>query len=165
MPSLPTLLVATALTSSFLSGSAAWYVQGLRGDNAVLEVTNKQKDSQIQSLDLLVGENIRLQKEKDHVVAQADLKVQAAQRNAASASRAAERLQSNLASAAAVADATESSLRAYTTTLTGLFGSCTRRYRELGAAAQGHALDLQEHRAAWPKAATSQVTTEPAAAK
>ena len=165
MPSLPTLLIVTALTSSVLSGGAAWYVQGLRGDNQVLELTSKQKDSQITSLGVLIDENIRLQKEKDHAVAQADLKVQAAQRSAANASRAAERQQSNLANATAIADATESSLRAYTATLTGLFGDCTRGYREMGSKAQGHALDLQEHRAAWPKATTSQVTTEPAAAK
>jgi hypothetical protein len=165
MFSLPTLLVITALASGALSGGAAWYVQGLRGDNQVLELTGKQKDSQITSLGVLIDENIRLQKEKDYAIAQADLKVQAAQRTAANASRAAERLQSNLANATTIADATESSLRAYTVTLTGLFSRCTREYQAMGERAYGHALDVQEHRAAWPKSATPQVTTEPAAAK
>lgn len=50
-----------------------------------------------------------------------------------------------------IAAGPDTAVREYATTVTELFGSCVREYREVAAAAAGHAADVRTLSEAWPR--------------
>lgn|ERR1035437_3124054 len=93
-----------------------------------------------------------LQKEKDDAEIKAQVRIDAANRVAATAVASSKLLDGTLRTviARSATDSVDAN-RKYTATLGTILGECENRYRAMGEAAQRHANDALKYQEAWPK--------------
>jgi predicted translin family RNA/ssDNA-binding protein len=102
--------------------------------------------------DAAVQLSMKLQKEKDDAVKAAEIRAAVLQGALARADAATGRVSDLLSEAQRrLATAPVEAVRDYATTANAVFGECVKEYRAMGAAAQGHANDVQTLIEAWPK--------------
>lgn len=95
--------------------------------------------------------SMKLQKEKDDAVKESEVRTAALAASLARATADANRMQSLLSDAQRrIATAPVEAVRDYAATANAVFGECVKEYRAMGAAAQGHANDVQTLIQAWP---------------
>ena len=133
------------------SFSAGFAVQGWRKDAVISEMVAAHSVAVADATTEVMNNNIRLQKKKDHALAQSNLK---AKQNADAAAAAKSQLDwvrdYNQRSAAAISTSTCTSVRDYATTVNTVFGECTVALEEMARKADGHALDANTLIKSWP---------------
>lgn len=148
----------THLLLALVAGFLVWVFQDARMAAAVADVQLQASDYRLQ-----VSEEKRAADRRTYQTAQSihltyqealndSLKEHARLAGAAAAAqRNAGRLRDQLRDAdVRIATASAAAVREYAATANQLLGSCSDRYTELAAKADGHALDARTCRAAWP---------------
>lgn len=94
---------------------------------------------------------LKLQKEKDDAVKQAEARTAALQVSLARSRADADRLRNLLSDAGQrIATASAEAVREYALVADEVFGQCVREYQDVAAKADGHAADVQTLIDAWP---------------
>lgn len=145
------LTLIVSLTAALIAGIAGWTANGWRLNAKIDRMVAEHSDQLAKANADALTKYQQMEKQKQEALDEAN-RIAQRNANAASAARAeSERLRNQIASASSVSTATVASLRAYTTTLTTVFGECVRDLEELAKTADGHALDSRTLRGAWPK--------------
>lgn len=139
--------VATALIAALVAGAGAWQTQNWRYAAKEKERVDAQAET-----DRLAYKS-RLQQQDRVIVAQNQAAARAVAAKAAdlAAGAAIDRLRDESAKSLDAARVSHEACIANATTLRTVFDACTAEYREMGAAAQGHADDVKTLSAAWPR--------------
>lgn len=139
--------VATALIAAFIAGTGAWQTQNWRYAAKEQERVDAQAET-----DRLAYKS-RLQQQDRVIVAQNQAAARAVAARAAdrAAGDAIDRLRNESAKSLDAARVSHEACVANATALRSVFDACTTEYREVGAAAQGHADDVKTLSDAWPR--------------
>lgn len=140
------------------AATGAWYVQGWRmagqvqaGKTTIESLKREHAESLTRATGSALNATIRWQKEKDDALVRAQERAKLQAAGALAARRSADRLRGSLASASQrLPSAAHTACTEYAATASGLLGQCTAAYQELGAAADGHALDVRTLTESWP---------------
>ncbi len=141
-------LITLALVAGFAGGlfSTKTYYERVLYKERHITAVEREKASEEARV-----QEANWQRATDEAVANAERK---ARDNAASAARASamvDGLRGEIASVIVQAESSDAAARHYATALGTLFGECSDHYREMAERADGHALDAERLRAAWPK--------------
>lgn len=148
----------THLGAAAVAAALAWQFQGARMDaelaEARLETTTQQlatstaqraADARVRQAEQAMNTNYQ------EALNAAIKKQNHLQADAASAGRERDSLRKQLSAAEQrLAEASPSALIEYSNTLNQLLGQCSERYTELAQQADGHSVDAETCRAAWP---------------
>lgn len=144
--------IAAALVAGVLAFGAGWQVQAWRYGEQIATIKQQHTDAALSS----ARNALKL---TEHYRENADAAVRKAEARAAQNKRDADRLRGELdglrGDLATVSDrirsATRDAVDQYATAATVVFDQCVRRYSALAEIADGHALDVEALRGAWPK--------------
>lgn len=162
-PTVLLALLAAAFVAGVTSGSSAvWWVQGIRISHRDASIKQLQVDhaTYVQEVETAAAKakSEALERERTWMKEKDDAQDKAQQREAtlktqlAAARRASDGLRDDLAAIrAGIAEGSESTCRATADTIIAVLSECQTRYGEVGAAADGHASDVQTLIDAWPK--------------
>ena len=144
--------MAIAAASTLIVGIAAgWTTNGWRLNGQIDRLKADYSQALATAGQNAMNEAVRLQKQKDEAINEAN---KIAQRNAQAAVDARtqlDRLRRQLANAPSLSSATCASTRDYAATLATVFGECATRIGEMAKDADGHAADSRTLEKAWPK--------------
>ena len=144
--------MAIAAASTLIVGIAAgWTTNGWRLNGQIDRLKADYSQALATAGQNAMNEAVRLQKQKDEAINEAN---KIAQRNAQAAVDARtqlDRLRRQLANAPSLSSATCTSTRDYAATLATVFGECATRIGEMAKDADGHAADSRTLERAWPK--------------
>jgi len=143
-------LIATglSLTIGLLSG---WTANGWRLNGRIDQIIARHSQDLSKATEAAMHESIRLQRQKDEALNEANRIAQQNAKAAASVRIELDRLRRKLASTADLSSATCPSTRQYAATLAVVFGECATRIGELAEKADGHAADSRTLEKAFPK--------------
>lgn len=138
---------ATAIIAALLAAAGAWQVQNWRFDAKEKDRVEHQAE-----VDRLAYRS-RLQQEARVTAAQNDAaaRTRAAREADRNAGDAVSRVRDEAAKSLDAARVSHAACLVNAATLETVFTSCTREYREMGAAAQGHADDVKTLSDGWPR--------------
>ena len=144
--------MAIAAASTLIVGIAAgWTTNGWRLNGQIDRLKADYSQALATAGQNAINEAVRLQKQKDEAINEAN---KIAQRNAQAAVDARtqlDRLRRQLANAPSLSSSTCASTRDYAATLATVFGECATRIGEMAKDADGHAADSRTLEKAWPK--------------
>jgi hypothetical protein len=149
---------AAALLAAAVATTGAWHVQSWRmsaqvqsGKTALETLKREHAESLTRATGSALNATIAWQKEKDDAIAKAQDRAKLQAAGALAARRSADRLRDSIATASVrLPDAAHTACTEYATAASGLLDQCTAAYQELGAAADGHALDVRTLTESWP---------------
>lgn len=149
------LLVSAFVAGATSGGSAAWYIQGIRIDQA--EAAHSRYVAEVEK-NAAESRRLALDKERfwtkgmNDAESMARTKVEKARTDRAAADRVAGELLDTVATLRELlADASREAAVAAAATCGKLLGACAAEYRSVGEAAQGHAIDVETLMRAWPQ--------------
>lgn len=146
--------LAAGIAGAVIAAAGAWQVQGWRYDKQIADIHTEHA----QAAQSATKSALKL---TEHYRENADAAIRKAEARAAQNKRDADRLRGELdglrGDLATVSDrirsATRDAVDQYATAATVVFDQCVRRYSALAEVADGHALDAETLRGAWPKGA------------
>lgn len=155
----PSVLFIGALVALFIGvaagGCGAWYIQGarittLKAEHTAYEV--KVKEQAVESRLLALDKEKFWRQEMNDAEALARKKVEQMRTQLSALDRTADELRDTVSTLREyLASASRDAAAAAAAALGELFVACTAEYRSVGAAAQGHAIDVEKLTRAWPK--------------
>lgn len=156
------LLVSAFVAGATSGGGLVWWVQDIRiaHRDATIKQLHADHDTYVQAVEKAAtkAKSEALERERTWMKEKDDAQDKAEKREAtlrtqlAAARRASDGLRDDLAAIrAGIAEGSESTCRATADTIIAVLSECQTRYGEVGAAADGHASDVQTLIDAWPK--------------
>lgn len=141
-------LITLALVAGFASGlySTKTYYERVLYKERHITAVEREKASEEARV-----QEANWRRKTEEAVALANDKARALAASALSNRRMVDGLRWEISNANRLAEGSESAARQYAATLGKLFGECSESYREMAERAEGHAIDAERLRAAWPQ--------------
>jgi hypothetical protein len=132
--------------------AAAWGIQSNRHEAKISTLVSAHEEAVTKATENAYAETIRLQKAKDEAVKSAQIRQSALARDLSISRDAVSRLSklSTTVSVSACSDSNTTTVKP-AIALAEVFQQCSARLVEMGAAADGHANDVQTLMDSWPK--------------
>lgn len=143
---------AAAIGGAVLAGALAWQVQAWRYDAQIADTAAQHATALADANQKALGDTIKMQRTKDDAIKAAEQRAKREAVNAAALRSERDGLRAQLAATTVqLPSASCTSVRAYATTLNGLFDQCAGAFEDMAGKAAGHAADSRLMLESWPQ--------------